>query len=869
VKINNKKYVKIGFYCLVLLSILSVPHVHADDSVDKKNPSSITLDWQEFQKILKLDTDEVKLSWDEFTKLLQQTGFQLKPEYKVDGGKVILTREQFKNLIAQMKTPTETKLAPPCDYLITKASYNGVVDSKGSQFTALLELQIFKKDRKSYSRIPLYREELAIEDIRFDGKPASVITEEGWHYLSTDEIGKHSVVVKFSVKPSPNKQTPNLSFNIPQTPITHITLDIPKQALDVTLANAQDLETYELGRHTIVKGYINSTSSINITWKRKPVEVARGPAKIYAELYSLLSIEADAIRVTTKVKLNIIQNKLNSITLIIPPGYQILEVARAGKSVWNVREENDRKLLDVPFEYPMEGNQELTIKSEKLLTKETTVADFAGFEIIGAKRESGFIAGEVKSNAEAHIQEFKGLERIDFQKIPRELSSLSSRPMLFAFKYIRHPYNIIVGIIKYKKEEALNVIIDNAYGITLFQEDGKLVHQITFSIQNLWNQFLKLELPEDATIWSVYVDGKREKPSRETDGKILIPLARSQREGSILKAFNVELIYSEPARKFAIFGKKESILPISNILINRLEWNFYLPEHYKYIHFGGNLKRRHKELQTLGKTYISSGVEKITAEKEIAESDRSSISEEKKKTAKAEPAKAPIPEEQGLFREKVYRGTAGLLSVNVNIPFSGENYLFGKKIVEKGEPLHLSFTYVDKRLICWLIIVLILIILFILFKRRKTLIPPIKVIGKTFSKLLPLFKKSLKPNVLPIVLLILLIITILFRINIQHPIFFTVLILLFITSLARLFKRQSIQFLKFLWRPSVSLLIIVFLLILLFAGLVRTHLVREFFPLFLLFFICFIASVIRLIITILKMRKQKEYEKTEEEKRSQ
>jgi len=850
---------RIGFCCLALLSILSVPLVHAADAVDKKNPSSITLDWQEFQKILKLDTDEVKLSWDEFTKLLQQTGFRFKPEYKVDGGKVILTREQFKNLIALMREPTEKKLIPPCDYLIRKGSYNGAVDSKGSQFTALLELEIFKKEKKSYLKIPLFCEELAIEDIRFDGKPASVITEGGWHYLSTDKVGKHSIIAKFSLKPSLNNQTPNLSFSIPQTPITHITLDIPKLDLDVTLANAQDLQMNELGRHTIVKGYINPTSSINITWKRKPVEVARGPARIYAELYSLLSIEADAIRVTTKVKLNIIQNKLNSVTLIIPSGYQILKVEGAGKTVWNVREENNKKLLDITFEYSIEGNQEFTIESEKLLTKETTVADFAGFEIIGAKRESGFIAGEVKSNAEAHIQEFKGLERIDFQKIPRELSGLSSRPMLFAFKYIRHPYNIVVGIIKYEKEEALNVIIDAAYGTTLFQEDGKLVHQITFSIQNLWNQFLKLELPEDAIIWSVYVDGKREKPSRETDGKILIPLVRSQREGGILKAFDVQLVYSEPARKFTIFGKKEAILPISNILINRLEWNFYLPEHYRYIHFKGNLKRYHKEIQAVSKIYKISGVEGITAGKEIAESDKSSISGEKVEIAKGEPQpkKAPAPEEEVIYKEKVYRGTAGLLSVNVNIPFSGENYLFCKKIVEKEEPLHLSFTYVDKRVIYWLIVVLILIILFILFKIRRTLIPPIKAVGSTLSKLLPLFKKCLKPNLLPIVLFILLIITIVFRINIHHPIFFIILILLFIASLVRLFKKQTIKFLKFLWRPSVSTMISVFLLILLFAGLVKTQLVQVFFPLFLLFFICFIVSVIRLIISIHKKRKQK------------
>ena len=830
-KNKTKKYFWIGLCCLIVSCILSGSLLQADNDADKKK-SSITMDWEEFQKILKLDKDEIKLSWDEFTKLLSMTGSRVKPEYKVEGGNVILTREQFKKLIDQMKPPRRVYLEPPCDYLIRKANYNGVVANKSTQFIAILDIEIFKKDKKTYLKIPLFREELAIEDIRFDGKPASIITEGGWHYLNTDDIGKHTVRVKFSVRSLLDIGTPGFNFNIPQSPITYITLDIPKKNIDVIISNAQEIQTNEFGRHTVVKGYLTPTSEMRILWKKKSVEIARGPAKIYAELYNLLSIEADAIRVTTKIKMNILQNKITSITLITPSDYQILEVTGHGKNIWNVREEDGKQILYIPFEYPIDGNQYITIKSEKSLPKETMVADFDGFEIMDAIRESGFIAGEVKSNAEAHVREFKGLDRIDFQKVPSELSGLSTRPIQFAFKYIRHPYSIVVDITKYEREEALSAIIDYARGTTLFEEDGKLVHQFTFSIQNLWNQFLKLDLPKDASIWSVYVDGKREKPSRDSDGKILIPLVRSMREDGILKPFDVEIIYSEPVSKFTIFGKKEQSLPTPDIIINRIEWNLYLPVNYKYINFGGNLKRSKK-------VEISDEMVLITKDIDISSGKL------------AEPS-APLEK-----KKEVTLGVAGLLSVRVNIPISGKNYLFTKKIVEKGEPLHLGFSYVDERIIYWFIVILILVFLFILFKIRRIFIPVINLVTKFLSNFMPLVKNCLKPKVLPITILIILLISILLKVHRNHPLIFIVIIIIFLISLARLFTKQTKDTLKLLWQPAVTTLIVLLLFLLVFVAIFIKGLVPLFFLLLLLLFIGLIISIIRLIISTL-LRKKKE-----------
>jgi hypothetical protein len=804
---------------IVLLISLTV-QLNADE--EDKTKSTITLDWQEFSKLLKIDSDEIKLSWEEFSRLLEQTGFVFKPEYKMEGGDVVLTREQFSTLIDKLKPPKAIDLAPPGAYIVRKARYEGNVGARSTRFTAYLDLHILK-DENAFLKIPLFREDLAIEEVLLDDRPASVITESGWHYLLTTAHGHREVTIRFSVASSLDEGTPGLRFSIPQTPITQVILDIPRANLDIKAENMQALQITEKGSHTVASCYLIPAQEVHISWTKRVAEVAHGPAKVYAEFYTLLSIEAVAIRATTTAKLDILQNKLGVITFAVPQAYQVLEVQGPGNIAWNTREEQGNQLLDVAFEFPVEGTQYLTIKTEKLLDKETTVAEFGGLCVLGVIRESGFIAGEVQSDAEAHVQEFNGLDRIDFQKIPAQLSSMTTRPIQFAFKYARHPYDIVISIVKYKKEEALSGIIDQATGISFISEDGKLVHQVTFTMQNMWNQFLKLELPEHASIWSVYVDGNREKPSRDADGKILIPLPRSRKEGNVLSSFDIELTYSQPASSYGFLGRHSFSFPKPDFIINRMAWQFYVPEHYRYFHFTGNLKP-------------AKGTEDITA----------IMPESTEITAIPEDAKKAAPA-SGRDMSEILRGTPGLLSIRVNVPLSGSTMRFTKQFIEKGEKPQITFSYMDRRLINYLIALAILILLGIIAGFRSRFIAPFQRIARTLSKQKVLWKKGFQPKVLALLLIIALALSLFFEVYLDFSIFFWLLVLGFIASLSQLMKSYTEKDMRRPWHPIVVMALLFSLLPLLALGIFRTW---EFFTLGLMMALFVFAIILLLVKTI-------------------
>ncbi|MBN1694549.1 hypothetical protein JW879_04000 [candidate division WOR-3 bacterium] len=774
-----------GFYLLLLFSFFSFT-LKADNSVNSK----VTIDWKEFRSLLKLDVDEIRLSWDEFSRLMEQTGARYEPEYRVDNGSVVLTRQEFKKLVDSMKPPAGDELMPPADYILTKSTYNGVMGRESTTFTAVLNLEIFDRAKEAYLKIPLFQEGLAISEVRLDGRPASVITEGGWHYLSTNEVGRHSVSVRFSIQSSPDKGIPGLNFTITGTPVTYISLDIPKADLEISVQNAQEIIKTGAKGHTIIRGYLSSTSYVSISWKSEDKKIKRGPARIYSEVFNLLSIEADAISVTTVFELNIMQNTISVLTLAVPSDYQVIDVSGGGLAGWSVREEGGGQLLDIAFEYPFEGTKALTVKSEKLLAEETIVANFEGFEVLGAMRESGYVAGEVKSDAEAEVQEFNNIERIDFQKIPYQLSNLSARPILFAFRYVRHPFNMVVRITKYEKEEALTSFIDLAKGITLFMEDGKMVHQVTFTMQNLWDQFLKISLPADVSIWSVYVNGKREKASKGDDGRVLIPLARSERgyDGS-LTPFDIELIYTEKVEGFNFLGKKKNYFPATDILINKAEWTLYLPVNYDYISFGGNLNPAVEEVIPPSQSEIE--MKELPEEAMESETEEIELDDKSGVSAAAPVSKKAYDLVSTRQAVEFASGKAGLLSLKVKVPISGKKYSFEKKIVEKEEALFLGFSYANEIIIRTIIILLILILLFVLFRKRRIFIPLFGALGKGLVKLLYVFKLALRPREFIIIISVFLLLWILTRFYWYYPLLSFVLLLLFGGSIVRYVQNRG------------------------------------------------------------------------------
>lgn len=778
----SKKYIfRLSFIILIAI-FLSLSSYSQEKKEDK---GEVSIPWEEFRKLLELDKDEVVLSWEEFQKILAQTGKKYIPPFQLKDEKVVLTREQFKRLLDQMKPPVITVVHPPADYLITKAAYRGKITRNNALLRANLSTEIFPKERSQYVKIPLFPMNIALKDVLFDNRPGVVILENNKHTLATSQVGQHQIIVDFSLKTDLEKGPRALSFPIPRTPITSLDLDIPFTKIEVEVTNAQQVEVTERGSQTHVFALLSPSDFIGLKWRRQLPEAVKGPAKIYADTLSHISIEDDALRVNTDVSLSVLQNTIPSITLKVPEGYSILDVRGSGLGDWRELKRREVSYLEIPFDYPKKGNFAIAITTEKLLPNASMAVDFTGFAVEEAIREKGFLGVELKSASEVTLSSAEGLDRLDVSELPPVLITRSQKPLLFGFKYLHHPYSLILDIKKHEELPIISTVVDSASGVTLFTEDGKLVHRLVYKIRNTSKQFLELELPEDAQVWGLFVGGEPAKP-RVNQNKILIPLNRSRQGATGLVAFDVELIYYLKSKRFGWLGHRDSLFPVPDVIISQLLWSVYLPVGYTFPQFGGTVE---KEIKAKGIRPLLGAKRKFFSYMEppagVPEKDKERLRRDLDDMKKQFSPNLAIAEEQlveqveneAQFSQRVQDiqegkvpAVGGVLPIRIIVPTTGQVFRFAKTLVSE-EPLILRFTYASRGMMTLVGLLILVIILILLFAFRSKMKKPVGFIPE-----------KLRVNYLHLTLLILSLIMLIFS-NILAIICFVGFILTLLPSL--------------------------------------------------------------------------------------
>lgn len=730
---------------MLFLAVTAVTQVKAAEK-----GSEVKISWEEFKKLLNLDADEVSLTWTEFQQLLAQTGEEGKIPYTLKNGKVILPRAQFKQLLDKMKPPHLITIKPPADYIITKAEYRGQMDAKNTTITASFFLEVFEKEKAGYRSIPFLPQSVALEEVLLDGQPALVMERGGWYHIATSAGGIHRLNVKYYAPSNLEKGPQILNLYIPKTAITLFNLSIPGEKVDIEVPNAKELQINRQNGQTQINAVLPATHSISVLAHRKytPTETVKEeiPAKIYAETFNLLSIEDDALRVNSRFKLNVLQNKITHIEARIPDGYSILYITKQDGSRirdWKAKDTESGRVVHIPFDTAVEGSVVFNILSERLFETEKVEIDFDGFQVTGAIRETGFVGAEKKSTAEAGPDKVEKLDRIDIKDLPFELIGMSQRPLLFGFRYLRHPFNLVMTVTKHKELPGISTVIDMASVITVFLEDGKTLTKAVYTIRNTWKQFLQLELPPDSEIWTVYVAGKRENASKSENGNILIPLIRSQMKQNVLQSFTVDLIYYGKGNPMRAAGRAAAHFPKADILISKMLWSVYLPQDFRYLRFAGNVEKEEMAKTfnlILGKSrdFSLDQVEKYNIaadniEKNIAYGEKMTDEELKLQSVfgnqaiRRQDIAVQMRNEAGLeqiIQQEKSRGIGrpGSSSeiLKIELPTSGRIYRFNKTVIE-GEPISLGIYYTSNTIVTLIKILLILLLVLIIYLLRKKL----------------------------------------------------------------------------------------------------------------------------------------------------
>jgi hypothetical protein len=117
---------------------------------------------------------------------------------------------------------------------------------------------------------------------------------------------------------------------------------------------------------------------------------------------------------------------------------------------------------------------------------------------------------------------------------------------------------------------------------------------MTLNIRNNGRQYLELELPPGAKVWSAFVAGQPVRPSLRAN-TLLLPLERSVDDAFV----TVQLVYvgAYPFPKSK--GDIELFSPKVDLPLKNVRWELYLPPDYSYSKYGGSMTHEAGEAQVI------------------------------------------------------------------------------------------------------------------------------------------------------------------------------------------------------------------------------------------------------------------------------
>jgi len=527
-----------------------------------------TVSWKEVQSLIGIDipdsdTANLKLPWKEFKSLLEWS-----------------VRE------ADRKQKEKEKIDPsPVSYLILAAEYqSGDVSQEGATFTGKFRINVLEE--KGWKKIDILPATVAVSEAKL---PEGVFLQLSGAYYSllTRKTGAIEAEIGFSTAVTESGGAYSFSFGKVPSGTCVLDLTVPNKEVEIRVTGAQSKLAKVVEKGTRVVAALPANSAVNVSWERAIPEAAKAPAKCYSETRTLVSVADGLMLGYAQISFSILHAPTRQLEMNVPSGVSVLDVS--GRQIRDWRSTEGK--LVVQLDREVIGAFQIEVKyemSQNMASGKATLPVITG---VGVEREKGHIAVVALSNIEIQNDETTGAHPMDVKDLPPEIVGMTSQPILLAYRYVDPKFQVGLKIGKHPDVDVLLTVIDRARFTVMQTFDGKRITRAVYSVRNSRNQFLRLTMPEKAEIWSASVAGKAAQPSKDTDGRIILPLVRSEGAGD-LASFPVELVYAEPgvppdARGA---GTANVTLPACSEPILHMMVQLYVPEEGRYDDFTGTLR---------------------------------------------------------------------------------------------------------------------------------------------------------------------------------------------------------------------------------------------------------------------------------------
>jgi hypothetical protein len=333
--------------------------------------------------------------------------------------------------------------------------------------------------------------------------------------------------------------------------------------------------------------YIDADPQLTV----RAVAPERKSGKFDAQVDSLISIGEVTLKGSATIEINVKSGTLMALDLDLPANINVLSLTGPSLRAFEVKPEGAGQRIAVAFTQEMEGQFRLEVSYERILADNVAEVIVPVVAVVGAEVEHGRIAVEALTAVEVQASSVQQLSNVDVNELPQQLVLKTTNPILLAYKYVHvdPPFQLGLKVTRHKEIDVQSAAIETAHYRTLFTSDGLAVTKVEYTVRNTRKQFLKVALPADSEVWSVFVAGSAEKPALAGDGgdtsagenpasatDVLIKMINSS------DGFPVEVVYATRLDAVGSIGSIGSHLPRPDMVVTHTRWDVFLPAGLHY-----------------------------------------------------------------------------------------------------------------------------------------------------------------------------------------------------------------------------------------------------------------------------------------------
>jgi hypothetical protein len=495
-------------------------------------------------------------------------------------GWVVITIGDYRSLHAKAYPPDREPEAPPVDATLTRVDYDLRIDGDLAAGRASLTVDVLKD---GWVRVPIPAG-LLVREAKLDGKLVSLVP--GAAGKASNQLcallsrpGRAVLQLDIALPVATNAGEESISLPSTASGVTRASVRLPKQGVDIRLSGGLLADKSESGAESKWLAYARGNEPLTFTWKRKTEDHRTSQAlRLRGSLTELTGLGEDTTTIVAEVNVEVTQGAAREVHIALPDKVTVNQVSGATVADWEMKDGQ----LAVTFLEPVEQNAKFIVSGETRSPRDGQI-EIPLLRLLNTERDTGGVAVEVLGAGEINKFKTEGLENADATDLGEIVSSRQSTS-LFAFRFrsgdAKTTRSLTVNVARYTPQAVLMANVAEARYNVLITNEGKLLVQARYAVRNNQRNFLKITLPQGATLWSAELAGKPVRPGQAPDGSVLLPLEKAH-AGEDSPEFAVEVVYISRGTAWNDKGQFKLALPSLDLPVSRTGLLVFHPPLFK------------------------------------------------------------------------------------------------------------------------------------------------------------------------------------------------------------------------------------------------------------------------------------------------